>query len=458
MEIKLSPQISQKPLNAAELKPLVESWRAGQIIKATVVESPDKQTLVVKIGDKTVVAQTQGTTLPFSLDKFKPQQIIELKVVRVGEQTTLALKTAPPSETGTNDALRQALPRQQSLSPLLNSLDALRNWPQTKLSAPLKTVQDLAQQIVQLLPQPKDLNTAQGVKTAILNSGPWLEQKLAAASKTVGQPGQGKSAATDATQNDLKANLNRLVAVLREAAIPRSAAGTPSAGTTNTTGIASLGPLLAAGARLANPLNITGPATPSAEDIELKLTKTPVDIAPPVRGMPPQPQARVPTAMETDWPFERLVMSLLEQAEGALSRVRVNQLSQTVEQPPNTQAWTVEIPVKDPNGVDVIALLITREGDPKNSSTQVRWTVNLAFNFDETGPFAAKIILEKGIVNVHITAESSKTAAKIQSAFPELELSLIRAGLQVKQLQVVNAPVPRGNTSNLQKSLVDTHA
>lgn len=449
MEIKLNLPPTQQPVSAAELKPLVESWRAGQIIKATVQSVVDDDTMVIRIGDKAIVADVKQSATPLSLQNYRPQQEIILRIVSAGQRPTLALTEPPPAPPAPNiDALRQALPKQQPLSPLLSNLQALSHWPEEKLAPQLRTIQALAQQFMNALPEQKSVQSADGLKNAINNSGPWLEHKLALTPK---------NAAPTGTDADLKANLGRLVQVLRQYA--PAAANAP-----RTQGVGATAVPLADESTVflapTTPLRPTtaSPLAPAEMETPDAILQRVLLEAPPLKGTAPQPQPRVPPQVDSQWPFERLVLTLLEQAEGALSRVRVNQLSHGGDDQPNVQTWTVELPLKDRQQVDVVALQITREGGKKAKPHEARWVVTLAFDFDETGPFHAKVMLDNKQVNVHMTAENSHTATRMTHGLPQLEQSLIRAGLAVQQLHVVNGPVPRGATSRIYQSLVDTHA
>lgn len=451
MEIKLNLAPTPHPVSAAELKPLVESWRAGQIIKASVHSVVDNDTMVIRIGDKAVIADAKQSTTPISFQNYRPQQEILLKILSVGQRPTLALVEPPPAPPSPNiEALRQALPKQQPLSPLLSNLQALSNWPEEKLAPQVKVLQTLAQQFVAALPQQKSVQTADGVKAAIANSGPWLEHKLASASKST--PSLG-------IDGDLKANLSRLAQVLRQYAPAAASAARPQGVPANPSALADeTAPFLAPSVPRATPLSPSPTAAMTGTVIEESLSEILLEAPPPLKGAPPQAQPRVPPQVESQWPFERLVLTLLEQTEGALSRVRVNQLSHGGDEQSNVQTWTVELPIKDRHLIDVIALQITREGDKKNKAHEARWIVTLAFDFDETGPFHAKVTVENKRVNVHMTAEHAQTAGRITQALPQLESSLINAGLSVHQLHVVNGPVPRGASNRLYQTLVDTHA
>lgn len=430
---------------------MVDSWRAGQVIKAAVHSVPDEQTLVLRIGDKLVVADARLSTTPIPAQNFRPQQEILLRVASAGSPPTLELTESPPAPKPETLALRQMLPRQQPMPQLLSNLMALSRLPDAQLSAPLRQLRTLADTFIRALPQVEDVQTSDGIKRAISNSGPWLEHKLSTAPK---------GAATADVDKDLKANLAKLVQAL-QAQTPAKAparAQAPTASTTPTPGI-DPATLLGNTPPATRPLGVPTPAVPPpVEAVEETAQKILLDAPPPIKGAPPQAQARIPPQVDGQWPFERLVLNLLEQAEGALARVRVNQLSHTSDEQTNLQTWTVELPIKDHHQVDVLSLQISREGDRKRDPSEAKWIVTLAFDFDETGPFFAKVALQQKRVNVHITAEQTSTAARINNALPKLELSLISAGLSVDQLHVVAGPLPRGARSQIYQSLVDTHA
>ncbi len=111
------------------------------------------------------------TTLPLKTD-----QILQLLVAQTGKQITLQLPEKLISSLVTEQAMRQTLPQQK---PIGFAIQQIQNV--IKHAKPLQIPQKLVQvsrSFIKQLPTTKQLSTAEGVKSAIKNSGLLLEKNL----------------------------------------------------------------------------------------------------------------------------------------------------------------------------------------------------------------------------------------------------------------------------------------
>ena len=146
-----------------------QNWRVGQHISAevTAILSQDKVTL--RIGNVSLDAHT---TLSAAVG-----QRLQLEVIRADNK--IVMRIIPPDTIANNSiitsAIRESLPKQQPLQAVLTVLNSAVSAP-SNLSP---TVVILVKQLIGLIPELRSLTTPDGLKTAILNSGLFMENKLA---------------------------------------------------------------------------------------------------------------------------------------------------------------------------------------------------------------------------------------------------------------------------------------
>ena len=170
-------------------------WRAGQLLHATVTEGGAGRVLLA-IGHRQVSAET-------SLPLEKGQQLT-LQVQTTGQQPVLRI-LSPAADTTLSTAVRFLLPRQGPMTPLLSSLNQLTTAPQAALPG---LIQQLIRSLVRQMPTVESAATPRGLKQALQDSGVFLERHL------LQLPAPGVNQA--ALGADLKANLLRLLQLLRD--------------------------------------------------------------------------------------------------------------------------------------------------------------------------------------------------------------------------------------------------
>jgi hypothetical protein len=119
---------------------------------------------------------------------------------------------ATPLQT-LQQSLRETLPRQESLQTLVPLLQKLLS-PEVKTQLP-PLIAKMLDQILQSLPKPAQLQTADGVKHALQNSGSFLEARLAKSNAPASAPGEVREPVTKVLETDLKAQLTALLNIVR---------------------------------------------------------------------------------------------------------------------------------------------------------------------------------------------------------------------------------------------------
>ena len=250
----------------------------------------------------------------------------------------------PPIPALAQQALREALPRQASLPPLLANLVLVAREP-ARFAPQLV---DAARSVLGRIPDARALADADVLAERVQRSGLWLEATLA---------GIGERSSSSSLASDWKAALLRLASSLRLMAAPAQAqAASPSA---------------------------TVAAAP--------------DAAPLLRAGAPQPQARAEAtlaqlAFAADDPAAA-AQHLLKQVEGALARVELGQLASLPGEDTQAQRWWLELPVRAPDGgADVLQMRIEREAAGAGAAEEEAvWAVSLAFDLGSLGPVRARI-------------------------------------------------------------------
>lgn len=290
--------------------------------------------------------------------------------------------------------LGPALARQDSLAPLLANLRGLANGSvSTVLLRPLLTLID--QVLSQSIPVDRRPVTGQVLKTAIQNSGLFLEAQQA----------EGRPAPPGA---DLKARLQALRT--------------------------SLAPLVEAlslpnGARPA----LAGKPSPAA-DLPLPASDQAARPAPPRRdgALVPQPIAE-PSLSAGDKPLA-VVETLLQQTDAALDRIKLSQYASLPPEGPRTEAqagqrWLTELPLAFHNGAAMLPLQIEKEPPRRDvdGASGPLWRVRFALDVEPIGPLQGVVTLQGRKVGITLWAEREETSKLLRGASPGLEAALVDA-------------------------------
>jgi Flagellar hook-length control protein FliK len=213
---------------------------------------------------------------------------------------------------------------------------------------------------------PEEISTPEGLRMAVNRSGLFLESQLA------------QAPATDVTtaHDDMKGALLRLVAILK---------GQP---------LASEG--------------------------------SDVEVDPPLlyRGVTPQGRFFLPPELAQTSEATDFLPRLYTDAQAALARLEVAQLQAT------PAHWTVEIPVQDTDGADVLQLLLKQQHSEQGES----WTFGFSLDLPSLGPIVGELQLRGLRLNVRLWAQHRDTADRLENEFENFRTRLSATGLFLDQL------------------------
>ena len=170
-------ELSQAQLNNLQVltissgKIKTDNLVAGQQLTATVAAvNSETGEITLNINNTQVTVKT--------LLQLTVGQSLQLTVAQSSlNKVTLQLPQSLIDALTQQNALREALPKQQPLTDFLIQLKSLTSKTTPRIQLPEKLIQ-LTKNIVDNLPTPNQLSTAKGLKQAIQQSGIFLEKKL----------------------------------------------------------------------------------------------------------------------------------------------------------------------------------------------------------------------------------------------------------------------------------------
>lgn len=400
---RLQPSRSTPPVD-------LKNWLVGKLLNASVVERRPGNTLLLKVQDQLIEARSQQ---PVAL---KPGEKLTLKVMDNGNPAILkVVQQNPPSSFQLQQQLlRETLPRQAGLEKMNAVLKQVQVKAQGVVAALPAPVKKQLQKLIDTLPTPKSLNTGQGVKSALTDSGLFLEAKLLSQAKP--QPPAAALARAPIQQvpvlpgTDLKANLLQLARVIKQAQ-PATQVATTSASVSPQVAHA----LVSEVAGVTKKYSTTGAAA-------VTTTQT---------AAHNRQSAPVPLVIK-----QVDVEQLGKHVEAALARIETNQARAIVTDGQPLTGWSFEIPVKDQDELDLVKLdLEQRKNNDENEETQGNWTVNLRIEFESGGNLSARVSMFVSEMNVALWSHENNIDELIATNLNRLDERLHNKGLQLKQVQ-----------------------
>ncbi len=442
MEIRPSnPLLSTSALS--RVTPLLASWKVGEIIEATVAARLSQEKLLLKIND--VVVPARGNPPASTDEQLTPGATLKLEIVSVGKRPTLKVLNERPSATPQADAIRTQLPRQAPLTPLLANIVAFAQIAKERPNAFPQPLTDLVKQVLNNLPTPKTIEGGPGIKEALRTIGLFLENNVQ----------QQQANRPISLERDIKGNLLRLLRELNGSR-GENTAPLPNRSRELTTPTLLSAPTTAPGGNAITQVTkpLATPPLPTGANPTTYGLATP----PPFKSTPAHPQPRVPPTLNTSSPLEMVVNNLIEQVEGALSRLRLTQLGHLPTDQSQGTSWLMELPIRRENGVDLIQLRLDQESTHGDRPKGNGWVVTLAFSFEELGPVYARISLVGKRVNAALNAERASTTKLISEHLSTLTSSFVQSGLEVGKVHCRQGKPSVQPSTSITKAILDTKA
>ena len=357
------------------------SQQIGQTLKATVISQDGKGIATLKVADQIIKVETSI--------KLLEGMEFEVKVAKEGDTIVLRAKGRNTGEQPVAAMLKRLLPNQASLKPLLENitrLELLISKEEQLHPAQRESLLQLKQAIQEVLNSQstaKEISTPDGLKKAILASGQFLENRLATT------PQLNLSADMKGAILKLAAQLIRIAAKL----------DSPPA-------------------RINTPLTLHAPLH---------------------KPIPKEPnQATASRLMQ-------LIVILMKQAEGALSRIESQQLINIgrQSQQPEQMVWLLELPIRHQNDQDdSVRMRIRREQSTSaNDENESTWRVTLTVDDELHGKVQIDIRLYAQQLSCTFLTEREDTAGLFEQHLDSLRDNLLEHGIKIESLNCYSGAI-----------------
>ncbi len=398
MEIKGS-NLNTSPNTATPATSDVKYLRQGQIIKALVTEISSNKTIFEIIEPKlTVKFEADGAP------SLKAGQLVSLRVINLEPQLSLNVltntNTQNKPESIINAALRMILPKQPSMNQMLSNLEYLSK-PNPKLNEIFsQQVLDLSRAAFQRLPSINDIKTAKGIKTALENSGLFLEQQLQN---------------TILTKNSITATDTR-TALLRLAESIRSNITEPEI-VLNKTPTNNEKPNINSNQNNSNRLNKNYQHwNVKNHDVNLtNLKKT---------------TANLPVIQHPNSALHELLRNI----ESSLAKTQYNQLQHLIPDEQYKTNWFFDIPVRREDGSDIFHFLFSHDESSKNKKDKGEWSVVLSFSLEKLGDINIQIYLRNNKIGAIVWAKKNNTYELFKNHLTALQIQMEKSGIKVSNI------------------------
>jgi len=376
---------------------LIPEWRVGSIVEAVAVSDAASGHLWLNIGQTRVPARLA------SGDPTGPAngEVLRLRVLR--NSPVIAFETLE-AETPTvpdvaSDSLRRVLPRQASPAGLLANAGWLAGRMAPGITLPARLMLALSA-LWEGLPTTGQLVSAEGLQTAIKQSGLFLEAQLARSLSTL--------TLAQLPLRDLKALLLAVRSLAAEQGMPRASTSTL-------------------------PANAAAPL-PMLHGALLPLT----DAAPSL------PSIAAPADQ---------VHELRQQVEGAVARLTATQLINATAQ---GLAYLIEIPVRQDNDARMVRFRFERQPDqPPGQSPG--WAVEAVLTLRHGEAVHARVALHAGRIAVLLRSDSAAVVERLKMSCNTLTGALLTTGLDVEQVVCLHG-LPAADPGQSRSQLVDARA
>ncbi len=112
----------------------------------------------------------------------------------------------------------------------------------------------------------------------------------------------------------------------------------------------------------------------------------------------------------------KILPEMQRHVESALARIQLNQLNSLPATEHNSQAFLLELPVKENDDIDIFSLKINdEEQQNQDQDSSKRWSIKLSFDLNGLGKIHAKLILGGEQIQASLWAEEEKTYDLIQN-------------------------------------------
>lgn len=462
MEIHDNPKPAVLTARLSGLNLKNQNFTTNQQLSAEVVKRLDNGQHLLKVQDQLISTH---------LDKaLKPGQKLQIEILRLADPATVKIVTREPDKFNLAKTLRTLLPQQKPLTPLFQTISRVLSENTVKPSLPAALLNMLKHIQAQTIDSSQLKNSAI-LKQAMQNSGLFFDNRIAAGnSQSLG----------NFLENDLKANLLRLKALLVKLNQSQPAPGSNNSTSRATTysPATQLPPIpgkenglglqqyrLAAQAadssntKSAAPLNslneqlkisellkTTNQSNETKSNASLNLIRQlesqlkQLDALPPLRQFFPQAQAAEMISAKHFDSTDNLLRFLLRQVDGVLARMQITQLGSVPQENDSKTPWLFEIPIRRQDETTVFQLRVEYEEQPEHKDKEQtdeqpkQWSVQLAFELAGLGAVHVKLSLQAEQVSSQFWLQEAATLGLFEQHLPHLKTRFEALGFDIGNL------------------------
>ena len=394
MDIQSTLLSASFPNKAVSLNP--PQWTLGQVLNATVTSRKSADTLILQINNQAIQAKTNSN---------KPIDVgaqLKLVVEQQGSPAVLrVLQHESPKliQETKQQLLRENIPKQASMEKLTNSLSQLTNNTHSIIKGLPRPIAQQIKKLIEQLPTQINIKNESGLKTAVKNSGIFLESKLLAEVMNKQKPINLTQTTTHKHSpdiaKDLKTNLVQLSELITKY---KQEIQKPVPQLIKPAQVISL----FEGAKNLN----------TNTKLEVRNTIALIDL-------------------DTKVDIE----TISKQLESSIARIEVNQSKAVVTHDNQLPAWSIEVPVKDKHNIDLLELDIQHDRNSKPDSEKEKvWSVNLKINFQNKGAVSARLSILDKEVSASLWSEEQTLNDLIDNNLSLLRRRIEKCGLSLGKI------------------------
>lgn len=418
--ITITPPASSASSSSSPL----ENLKTGQELYAKIVENiPSKNEVIFQLGNKLVRASSNATSTL--------GQTVLVQVERKTGEIILNVKQQTHSPNFINSILRHTLPKQLPIQDFVSPLKELNRNINTSYStalstnASIKQFSTLTNEIIRTSPTINSLSTANGIKSAIQNSGVFLEHNVV---QTITKPA---ATANNALIDVVNKKPEQLLTSLNNQALLTTKMGNDLSKVTSVDLKANLVKLISI---LKSWPGINPSNAGLAKSIKSELT-----------------QLSKQTQLQTNSASQKLhlqVQDVLNKVEGAVAKITINQLANASSDTAVRQALQLEIPFYNGQSEDALFIKIQQDDTP-NKTKQIdnKWTVSLEMNPPNLGRIKNKLTLQGEQISSSFWAENQQTGELLKR-----HLNMLHERFRVSKLTPTSLDVQTMIEPDLEKN------
>ncbi len=378
----------------------------GVVLEAhnTTVNQPIDVKIISLIGNKIQLQITPLTPVLITLERtqlsnlpadLKIGQHLKLEIVKTGTTPEFRLIAAGGviSEIKIAEFIKQFLPRHQTSSIFLNQL--IKELPQLLNNKNIpEALKNLAEKIIQNLPDQGQLMSSSRLKQAIADSGLFLEAKLPAQAELI--------------KNDhVPVSLQRIAAEIVQNLLPKTL-------------LPEAPKPLPEIVVLEQPVSVVG-----AEDFKANLLKF-IQVLKHELGSQGQ---------QHNQPDLDLFKSLQNKTENTIAKITLDQLMSLPKDDSSKQLWIIDLPFMDrQQQAATVKIEIQQDNIHKRQTGSNNWSVNITLTPPGLGTIHCMVSSRTGLINTFFNSQNTQTTKLIKHNLDTLKNQLEASGLKAGQM------------------------